>query len=126
MNIFVKKNDRVEIDVFVWEDEKTELQATVNQSEVPNSTDAKILKFFFRRPSYADSQNIIKQSQIRNGLQTSIDSILFQDVLLHSLLVEWDLKPIGDDTPCSSVNIDNLNPLIARVAVEGVIPKITI
>lgn len=126
MNVFVKKNDTVQVDVFIWDNEKNEVQATVNETEVPRTTDAKILKFIFRQPSYADSQSIIKQSQVQRGDYPTIDAVTFQDVIIHTLLVDWDMKAVSDETPCTSPNINNLHPVIARVAVEGVMSKITI
>lgn len=121
MDIFVKKTDKVEVEVFVWTD-NDKVTSTSNKEDVPKDKDAQILKFYFRKPNYKDSQTIAKLS-MNNGV---IDAIVFQESVFRTLLVDWDIKMNDEVIPFNANTIDNLTPDIARSATAGVLEKIAI
>jgi hypothetical protein len=125
MNILIKKNDRVEVEVFAWEEGET-MMASTAQADVPKGADAQILKFFFRKPNYQDSQNIIRASQVKVNETITLDAVTFQENVFRSLLVDWDLKNEGEAIPFNVTNVNALSPAVARAAVLGALDKLNI
>ena len=126
MNIFVKKSDRVEVEVFVYEDADKIVKAVGKDSEVPPGTDAKILKFSFRRPSYQDSMAILKAAQVQSPAGgVTFDGAAFQDSMMKTLLVGWNLAAVsGEETPFSLDALNTLTPTIARMVATSAIDKL--
>ena len=125
MQMFVKKNDRIDVEVFVWQDERGNVEATHDKSTVPEKTEnVETTTFTFRRPTYLDSVTIMRQSNLREGGMNLAD---FQDSVLRTLLVDWNLKDDGDkDVSMRSVQVNNLQPAIARAACSGFLEKVNL
>lgn len=118
MNVFVSKQDRVEVAVFFGEvDGKT--AASTNQTEAPKEHGS--CTFVFRKPNYRDSTTIMSRAQISSN-ETNV--ISFQDELIKSLLVKMVVD--GKDVEASAAAINDLDPVIARTAVGGLLDKIAI
>lgn len=126
MNIFVKKSDRVEVEVFVYEDVDKIVKAVGKDSEVPPGTDAKILKFSFRRPSYQDSMAILKAAQVQSPQGgVTFDGAAFQDSMMKTLLADWDVSAVsGEKTPFSLEALNTLTPAVARMVATSAIDKL--
>lgn len=131
MKLFVSKNDRIDVEVFVFENDKGDVEAVTDATEVPPSSSgkSKILKFIFRKPGYSDSHNIFSAASQTNKELTGmvIDPIALQDHVLKNLLVDWDLtSENGERMDCTQKNIASLLPPIGRAAAAGLLSKISI
>jgi len=127
MNIFVKKNDIIKVEVFIWE-ESDKIQATSDKIEVPKSQDFEVLTFDFRRPNYADWKTIIEAAQTggNTGVEVSLNVTKFQDQVLRSLLKDWDLKNAeGEKVSYSLRNLESLETQIAVAAAAGILSKVS-
>ncbi len=125
MDIFVRTDDRVEVDVFAWKDPTTnDIKATNEEREIPKEEEAQIIKCIFRRPNYQDSNAILRTASITGEMSGAPDLMSFQDAIIRSLLIEVHY---GDDVvDMRQAKINSLHPNIARAAVGGVLDKITI
>lgn len=126
MNMFVKKNTKVDVDVYVWEDEHDNIEATHDKALVPEKIDkVETVTFVFRRPTYQDSTAILRQANVRN--ENEIDFAEFQDVVLRTLLIDWNLKDEqGQPLSVRAQAISNLQPAIARAACAGCLDKVSL
>lgn len=125
MNLFIKKNDKIEVEVFVYEKDG-QIESTTEKTEIPSEiTTAQSLKFIFRKPTYADSKSIISLSSKGNSI-LEIDPLLLQNNVLRTLLAEWDLQEDGKPIECNIKNLDRLSPSIALAAASGILQKIKI
>lgn len=131
MRLFVKKNDLITIPVFVYE-EDGQTMATFTESEASSAKEVETVEFIFRRPSYSDSVNITTKSrlQISSGEDASVDTasiVTFQNLIFKTLISDWSIKDEnGQKVPVITENINNLEPLVARAAVSGLLTKIQI
>jgi len=124
LDIFVRNDDRVEVDVFAWKDDKGEIRATNEEGEVPKDVEAQIIKCIFRRPNYQDSNAILRTASITGEMSGAPDLMSFQDAIIRSLLIEVHY---GDEVVnMRQPKINSLHTNIARAAVGGVLDKITI
>lgn len=120
MDIFVKKDDKVEVEIYVWETDDGQPDATNDKSEIPEGKDAKIAKCVFRRPNYQDSNIIMKGYNMNSE---NADVMGFQDAVLKNLLLEISLD--NKDFQMSG-KVSSLHPSIARAAVVAVLEKISL
>jgi len=129
MNLFVKKSDTIKVCVYAYEDDSN-VNATIEKDDIPEKTKYQTLHFTFRKPAYSDSRDIIKLSNLKPISESEvaeIDVITFQDVILQTLLIGWDIKDEhGKNVDISQKTIGTLQPAIARAAVGGAISKIKI
>lgn len=126
MKFLVDRSDTIEVKVFCY-DEDGNVEATSVKSDVPKNVEVvEELRFTFRKPGYGDSNVIIRNSKF--GFESenmTADINIFQDTVLRTLLVDWNLKDEeGKSISLNSANIGNLIPSIARAAVSGVMEKI--
>ncbi len=120
---FVNKSSRLTVDVHVWENDG-DLEATHDTTQLPEEgVETEKVTFIFRKPNYADSTDIIQQSQVRPA-EGTIDVTAFQNSILRSLLVDWTLTDGNDKVAVTPANINNLEPILARSAIEGILQKI--
>ena len=126
MQMFVKRNDKIDVTVFVWETSDGNIDAAADKTQVPEKTeDLETITFTFRRPTYQDSTGIMREANIRG--ETEVDFASFQDVVLRTLLVDWSIADEqGKNIPVRAANISNLQPAIARAATVGCLEKITL
>lgn len=127
MQMFVKKNSRIDIDVFAWEDERGNVDATHDRAQVPDKvTKMETLIFTFRRPTYQDSTAIMRQAKVSG--EGSMDIADFQDTVLRTLLVDWNLKDEeGQAVSVRSAHaVNSLQPAIARAACAGCLEKVSL
>jgi hypothetical protein len=128
MQLFVKKNTRVEVNVYAWEDEQGNVDATHDRATIPEKVaedSVETVTFFFRRPSYLDSTAILRQANLRG--EGEIDFAEFQDLVLRTLLVDWNLKDEqGQTVSARGQAVSNLQPAVARAAVAGCLEKINL
>jgi hypothetical protein len=125
MNIFVKKTDTVEVLVYVWVDKEGNVDATHIKDEVPKDTEIKEIKFNLRRPSYLDSTGILRQASTSSD--RSLDVAAFQDVVLRNQIDSWDIKDdAGKSVPLNVMTVNELQPTVARAAVNGYLAKVKI
>jgi hypothetical protein len=114
--IFVQKSDRVTVTVYAY-DQSGKTEAVFDKNEVPNNAeDVQELGFVFRRPTYADSFDIIRGTGMSGVDLTSADLSRFSDQALRTLLVDWDISEDGKKVPFSKGAISRLHPSIARAA----------
>jgi hypothetical protein len=128
MQLLVSKSDNVKVTVYCWEQDG-EVEASHLKSDVPQDINAcEQVEFSFRKPGYADSNIIIRNSNFKmEGEDTTLNVTSFQDQVLRSLLVDWTLKDEdGKKVNVNNVSINNLVPNVARAAVAGVLEKIRI
>ncbi len=127
MGYFVRKNDTVTVEVYVYEVENDQIDATHDKSDVPQDKDVDTLTFIFRKPSHADSREIIKSAQLGTNDNIQLNVTEFQDKVLTSLIKDWDLKDDnGIKVACNTRNLDALEPRIARAAVAGILTKVQV
>ena len=120
---FVNKSSRLNVDVHVW-DSEGDLEATHDPTQLPGEgVETEKVTFIFRKPNYADSNDIIRQSQARPA-EGTIDVTAFQTSILRSLLVDWTLTDGDDKVSVTPATINNLEPVLARSAIEGILQKI--
>ncbi len=125
MDIFVKKAEKILVDVFVWEQDD-DLKATHLEGEVPSGVDAEIVKFTFKKADYRDSLIIGQAVQLKptdNAPTPEGNIVDFQDAILKTLLMSVDQS--GTITDMRG-KINELHPTVARSAVAGALQKITI
>jgi len=127
LNLLVNKTDNVKVKVYCWEADG-EIEASHTKSEVPKDMEAEIVEFSFRKPGYADSNIIIRNSNFKmEGEDTTLNVTSFQENVLRALLVDWDLKDEeGQKISVNTVSLNNLVPAVARAAVSGVLDRIRI
>lgn len=127
MQLLVNRTDFVKVKVYCWEADG-EIEASHIKSEVPKETEPEVVEFSFRKPGYADSNIIIRNSNFKmEGEETTLNVTSFQENVLRSLLVDWDLKDEdGQKVAVNTVSLNNLVPVVARSAVSGVLDKIRI
>lgn len=128
MRLMVSKSDNIKIKVFCWEVDG-EVEASHQKSDVPQDMDVvEQVEFTFRKPNYADSNIIIRNSNLRaDGEDTSLNVTAFTDQILRSLLIDWDMKDDDENKiPVNNVSISNLVPNVARSAVAGALDRIKI
>jgi len=129
MNLFVKKDDTLKLVIYAYV-ENDNLEATIEESDVPDSLENTPIELIFRRPSYSDSKIILQGSQVKTSEISEVadvDMVNFQDLILHTLLVDWDIKnSSGSPMQCDKDSINSLHPAIARTAVAAALTKIKI
>lgn len=123
MDIFVRESDVVEVDVFAWEI-NGEIKASNSENDVPDGADAEIIKCIFRRPTYQDSNAILRTASITGDIAARPDLMAYQDAIIRTLLVSVTHK--GNTTDMRQAKINTLHTSIARAAVAGALEKITI
>lgn len=132
MRLLVTKSDTIEVTVYCWENAENAVEASNLKEDVPQDIEVceKVL-FTFRKPGYQDSNVIIRNSSLRPGTGTEDNATLnvqaFQEQILRTLLIEWDMKDDDDKhIPMNNISVNNLMPSVARAAVTGVLDKITL
>ena len=126
LNLLVNRTtDNVTVKVYCWEADG-DIEATHVKSEVPKNVEMEEVEFIFRKPGYADSNIIIRNSNFKTaGEDTTLDVNLFQEGVLRALLVDWGLKDEeGQNVPVNTVSINNLRPAVARAAVSGALDQV--
>ncbi len=125
MEIFVKRNDKVVVDVYAWEKDG-EIEASFDEEDTPKSGEAsevQIIKFVFRRPNYADSNTVLSTAKI-TGEEGIADIMGFQESVIRGLLLEIHQ---GDQIiKAKPRDVTTLHPNIARAAVAGYLDVVTI
>lgn len=127
MQLLVSKTDNVKVKIYCWESDG-DVEATHIKSEVPKDVETEEVEFVFRKPGYADSNIIIRNSNFKlEGEDTTLNVTSFQENVLRSLLIDWDLKDEeGQKIVVNTVSVNNLVPNVARAAVSGVLDRIKI
>ena len=127
MKFLVNKTDNVKVKVYCWEADG-DIEATHIKSEIPKNMETEDLEFVFRKPGYADSNIIIRNSNFKmEGEDTTLNVTSFQENVLRVLLIDWDMKDEeGEKVAVNTVSLNNLVPNIARAAVSGALDKIKI
>lgn len=127
MELFVKKNSKFDVEVYIWEDPNGNVDATHDKTLIPAKANPETLVFTFRRPTYLDSTTIMKQSNVK-GTAENMDLANFQEIVLKTLLSDWNLKDEdGNPVPIRGGQaVNNLQPAIARAACAGCLEKVTL
>lgn len=122
ISMFVKKSNKVKIDVFVYEAEDG-IEATIERHEVPKDIEPEVVTFIFRRPNYADSNMLLRQMKGFN--EDNVDIGPLQNIAMHNMLVDWTLvDDDGKKVSLNRTNIDSLQPSIGRAAALGYLGNI--
>jgi len=125
MDIFIKETDKVEVIVYAWnDDESKDIIASHEENDVPSNSEAQIVKFNFRRPTYQDSNAILGNASRTGDLAGQPDLMAFQDTIIRTLLLE--VVTDGKTTDMRQTKINSLHPNIARAAIAGILEKVTI
>lgn len=127
LNLLVSKTDNIKVLVYCYEQDG-EIEATHIKSDVPKDMETEEVEFIFRKPGYADSNIIIRNSNFKmEGEDTTLNVTSFQEGVLRTLLIDWDLKDEeGEKVAVNIVSLNNLIPAVARAAVSGALDKIRI
>ena len=129
MRLLVDRTDKIEVMVYCWEIDG-EIEASHLKSEVPQDGIDVVeqLRCIFRKPGYQDSNAIIRNSDFKTeGEDTTLNVTSFQEQILRTLLIDWDMKDEdGKRIPVNNVTVNNLAPSVARAAVSGVLDKVKI
>lgn len=124
-SMFVKKTDTVNVKVFVWENENGTVDANNDKAQIPKDKDITEVNFKFRRANYDDSLNIMGTASMREDQSVNLNLNKFQEKVLKTLLVDWDIKDdAGNAVPCNTKQINSLHPQLARSAVSGALDLI--
>lgn len=122
MDIFVKRSDKVTVDVYAWELDDN-VGASDEATDAPKNVDkVEIIKFTFRKPTNADSLKIIGASGVSDD--GFADPMAFQQEALRTLLV--GIVKDQEQINVKMRDINNLHPNIARAAFAGLLEKISI
>ena len=123
MDIFVKRSDKVTVEVYAWEKDD-EIDASFDRKDTPKDVgEIQILKFIFRRPNYADSNTVLSTAKITGGEGVG-DIMGFQESVIRGLLLEIHQ---GDEViKAKPRDVTTLHPNIARAAVAGYLDVVTI
>lgn len=123
IEMFVKKNSIIHIDVYVYE-VNGNVEATHEKSEIPKDTETEIVGFDFRQANYADSNKVLKQLQVK---QDMIDYGALQSVVLHSLLSDWTFTDeSGKKIKVTEQTVNSLQPAVARAAAVAYLSKVNL
>lgn len=124
MNVFVKKDDVINVEVYAWE-VNNGIEAVSEKSEVGNR-EHQTLHFVFKKPNYSDWKSVLDSAQIgENQGNVALNVTQFQDQVLRRLLKDWDLSDEnGNAVSFSLKQLDTLEPKIAAAAAAGVLSKI--
>lgn len=129
MKLLVDRTDKIEVVVYCWEQDG-DVEASHLKDEAPKEGigSVELLRCIFRKPSYQDSNVIIRNSNFKTeGDETTLNITQFQEQILRALLVDWDMKDEDDKKiPVNTATINNLLPSVARAAVSGVLDRIRI
>ncbi len=124
MNIFVKRSDKIVVDVYAWEIDG-EISASDEVTDAPKSVDpddVNIVKFTFRKPTNADSLKIIRAAGLTE--EGFSDPMAFQNEALRTLLVGITQDDTQIDVKMRDIN--NLHPNVARAAFAGLMERVSI
>lgn len=122
ISMFVKKDDRVVIEVFVFEKDGT-VQAVSDKKEIPKTVEHEAIEFYFRKASFSDSTALMRG--IKDG--ENIDFGQLQETVMGMMLAEWNLTDAeGKKVPLNKTNIDSLLPVIGRAAATAYLSQIQI
>lgn len=123
ISMFVKKDTRITVPVYVYQTDDGQTEASATRSEVPESKEVETVNFVFRKPNYADSNLFMKQLGLSNSNQ--IDIAALQDIAMNNMLVEWTFKDEdGNKVPVNKSKIDTLEPAIGRAASLGFLSQV--
>ena len=124
MDIFVKKTEKLNVNVYAWAKENGDIDATPDKNDIPkDAKDVNTIVFVFRKPSYADSNAILASGRITGDAGTS-DVMGFQEGIMRNLLIEIHN---GDQViEARAKDINTLHPSIARAAIGGLLEVVTI
>lgn len=131
MDLFVKKDSTVDVEIFVYE-KNDNIFAAYDKLEIPSEVEVKSITFIFRKPCYQDTIDIFSKSTNKNIAPTTerpvtIDANSFNSAILYTLLKDWTIEDESHSKiPVSVANINALQPTVARAAVAGCLQKITI
>ncbi len=125
--VLVSRTDNVKVKVYCWEADGS-IEATHIKSEIPKDVKTEEVEFVFRKPGYADSNIIIRNSNFKmEGEENSASIVSFQENVLRTLLVDWDLKDEEDQKiAVNTISVNNLVPAVARSAISAILDKIRI
>ena len=125
MDIFVRESDTVDVEVYAWDNPETkDIAASIDEADVPDGLEAQIIKCVFRRPTYQDTNGILRSASITGDMTGRPDMMSFQDAIIRTLLMTVTVGETTTDMRQAKIN--SLHPNIARAAIAGVLDKVTI
>lgn len=123
MELFVKRNEQVNVTVWAWESKgDNKLLASPDIKDVPSGVQSKELQFVFRKPTYRDSNYILGAAEVKS--ETDVNPIAFNDAVIRTLLLE--MKDGEEVYQMTAQRLSDLHPALARAAVAGVMDQISI
>ena len=118
MQIFVDKEQLVEVPVYVWE-KQGKVEASNSKDECPKEYEK--VSFFCRKPSHKDSVKIMRAAKLG---QDGADAIVFQDSVVKELAVSVN---DGDKAITLDVGkINDIHPSITRALAAGILELVSI
>ncbi len=125
--IFVKKDDRVVVTVYAYDDTDGKTEAVTDKLEVPNTaSDIQELEFIFRRPNYSDSYDSLRATGMTGTEMNPSDLNKLSDLVLRTLLTDWNISDGEKKIPFARSGINRLHPAVARSASGGALEKMGI
>ena len=127
MNLFINPKDTISFDVFVAVDENEKIYANVDKKVLlKENKDIKedqvvSFTFTFKRPSYKDNIDIMKNSGgiTSNGETIEFDASSVRYERFVSLLESWTLvDDKGELLTATKENVDRLHPTLAVIVLE--------
>jgi hypothetical protein len=118
MSPFITENDNISINIyFIEKDGNIEIVDTFEENK-----NISVMEFIFRKPSYKDSYDILKEISNEGNIKSSV---ILQDVVLRKLLVDWSaVDTLNKKIEINDFNISKLYPVIARKVTELLLQKI--
>lgn len=128
MKLLVEKNDTVTVCIYAYEKDNN-IDAVNDEKEIPVDAKYQKLEFVFKKPSFSDSQALLKNailpSSSTDGANFNMDVTALNEKIMKTMLTDWNIKnENGEDIPLNASNIGKLNPVIARSAASSFMNKI--
>lgn len=121
IQMFVKKNNNITVDVYVYQNKDGHIGATTEKQDIPVGLEPETISFVFKTPNYADSNMIL--GHFRN--QSTVDFAAIQNITMHTMLVDWTLTDeTGKKMNITKANIDALQPSVGLAAAGGYLSQI--
>lgn len=118
-NVLVGHDEKTVVSVYVWGDENG-LRADLAK---PENATAEELKFTFKKMSHKDSNDLwlAMRATLLPGEEATV--ALIRDTVLKMFLIGWDVKDDGQPVVFDRDRINDLAPVVARVAADGYVNR---
>lgn len=121
--IFVNKRERIKVNFVIGQTKKGECVAALDDKSFEEKDEVSSIEEHyveFKRPSYRDNVETFSKTLRVEGQNMQIDPALLRYERFCTLISDWSFtKDDGSIYKPTRENIDNLNPDIANVIMDG-------